>query len=93
MKVIRVSDETYKVVCRVASEQGTYLGDALDMVIFGKVNLDGTKIEKPAAKRTAKPKGPSSKIKAGAGGRASGKTKTGAIVSGSNEDPAWDEPI
>ena len=37
MKVIKISDQAYAQVCRVASELETYLSDALDQIIFGKV--------------------------------------------------------
>ena len=37
MKVIKISDQAYAQVCQVASELETYLSDALDQIIFGKV--------------------------------------------------------
>ena len=40
MKVIKISDQGYAHVCQVASEQETYLADALDQIIFGKVLED-----------------------------------------------------
>jgi hypothetical protein len=47
MKGIRISDAGYAKVCQVAADHQTYLMDALDMIIFGKV---------PSAKAEAKPK-------------------------------------
>ena len=34
MKVVKCSDETYALICRVASERKTYLGDAVDYLVF-----------------------------------------------------------
>ncbi len=47
MKVIKISDEGYAQVCKVASEQQTYLSDALDKIIFGLV--DPSQQDKEAA--------------------------------------------
>lgn len=34
MKVIKCSDETYAVVCKVAADRKTYLADAVDFLVF-----------------------------------------------------------
>ena len=39
MKVIKISDEAYAQVCKIASTQRTYLSDALDLIVFGKVDI------------------------------------------------------
>ena len=41
MKVIKISDQAYAQVCKVASVQQTYLADALDLIVFRKVTLEG----------------------------------------------------
>ena len=45
LKVIKISDEGYAKIARVASEQKTYLSDALDLVVFGKVDNEGRRVD------------------------------------------------
>jgi peptidoglycan hydrolase CwlO-like protein len=50
MKVIKISDQGYAHVCQVASELETYLADALDQIIFGKVGEDACLADEEKAK-------------------------------------------
>lgn len=45
LKVIKISDEAFAQVAKVASEQKTYLSDALDLIVFKKVNNAGKRID------------------------------------------------
>lgn len=44
LKVVKCSDEAYAHICNVASKNKTYLADAVDLIVFGKVNTDGNRI-------------------------------------------------
>ena len=55
MKVIKISDEAYAQVCRVAASEGTYLADALDIVVFKGVGTDAKKNQTSKRERSAKP--------------------------------------
>jgi hypothetical protein len=41
LKVVKCSDQAYARIALVAAKQETYLADALDLIIFGKVNHEG----------------------------------------------------
>jgi len=76
MKVIKISDQAYARVCQVAAEHGTYLADALDLVVFKGVGTDASKAQEPAAKRTANRKSTAGKSTSGTKSR--GRKATGA---------------
>ena len=50
LKVVKCSDEAYAEICRVASENKTYLSDAVDIIVFRKEKKDEHKRAKSRAK-------------------------------------------
>jgi hypothetical protein len=65
LKVVKCSDQAYARIALVAAKQETYLADALDLIIFGKVNHEGnlTKGVTHADSRATKGRTPAGKTK------------------------------
>ena len=57
LKVVKCSDEAYAEICRVASENKTYLADAVDLIVFKKVRDDTRKDTKAKARRPRSKRG------------------------------------
>jgi len=92
MKVIKISDQAYARVCQIASEHGTYLADALDLIVFKGVGTDAAKNQKSITKRTTKPKGDNSQTARGTSSGAAGKGRTSKALDPLRDDnPEWDE--
>ena len=45
LKVVKCSDEAYAQICKVAALNLTYLADAVDLIVFRRVDSEGKRIK------------------------------------------------